>query len=170
MSCERLPVHLSDLVPNISQILPDSTLPDTLNKPLQDKLQEIQQKFDEQLQPIERTLTKVTGSYVQDTLFAGLVTLVIIALLLLCAIISGFFSITSIVGKLVVGLRVVAVLGLLCCIILFIPTIVLGLLQKKTQELPSWIEVEKGSVGGLCIRALCCAVIMTILAGITSIF
>lgn len=156
-------------MPDISQILPDSALPDSLKKPLQDKLQEIQQKFEEKLQPLGRTLTKITGSYIQNALVAGLVILVIIALLLLCAIISGLFSITSIIGKLVIGLRVVAGLGLLCCVVLFIPTVVLVLLQKKTAELPSWVEVGKGSIEGLCIGALSCAVIMTILAGITPI-
>lgn len=156
-------------MPDISQILPDNALPDTLKKPIQDKLQEIQQKFEEKLQPIGRNLTKITGSYVQNALVAGLIILVIIALLLLCAIISGLFSITSIVGKLVIGLRVVAILGFLCCVILFIPTVVLVLLQRKTTELPSWIEVGKGSVEGLCIGALSCALIMTILAGITPI-
>lgn len=169
ITCKRLPLNLSDLMPDIVQSLPDDVqvLPDTLEKPLQDKVKEFQEKFEEKLQPLERTLTKVTTPYVQNCLVAGLVLLVIIALLLACAIFSGLFSIASILQRLVVGLRVVIVLGLICCVLLFIPTVILGLFQAKTKALPSWAEVEKGEVGGLCIGALCGAVVMTFLTTIT---
>ncbi|KAF2258061.1 hypothetical protein CC78DRAFT_479914, partial [Lojkania enalia] len=121
----------------------------------------------EKLQPLERTLTKVTTLYIQYCLVVRLILLVIITILFACAVFSGFFSITSILARLTIGLRVVMVLGLICCILLFIPTIVLGLFQAKTKALPSWIEVQEGEVGGLCIGALCCAVVMTILTAIT---
>jgi hypothetical protein len=156
-------------VPDIAQNLSDVVriLPDTLEKPLQDQLKKVQEKLLEELQPLERTLTKVTTPYIQYCLVAGLVLLVIIAIIFGCAVFSGLFNITSILARLTVGLRVVMVLGLICCVLLFIPTIILGLFQAKTKALPSGIEVEKGEVGGLCIGALCCAVVMTILAAIT---
>jgi hypothetical protein len=169
ITCKKLPLSLSDLVPDIAQNLSDyvQILPDTLEKPLQDQIKRVQEKLQEKLQPLERTLTKVTTPYIQYCLVAGLVLLVIIAILLACAVFSGLFSITSILARLIIGLRVVMVLGSICCIFLFIPTVILGLFQAKTEALPSWIEVEKGEVGGLCIGALCCAVVMTFLTAIT---
>ena len=171
ITCKKLPLSLSDLVPDIAQHLPDGVqvLPDILEKPLQDLVQEFQKKLQEKLQPLERTLKKVTTPFVQKCLVAGLVLFVIIAILFACAIISGLFNISSVLLRLTIGLRVVVVLGLVCCILLFIPTIVLGLFQAKAKALPSWVEVEKGQVGGLCVGALCCAVVMTFLATITPI-
>ncbi|KAF2788130.1 hypothetical protein K505DRAFT_256214, partial [Melanomma pulvis-pyrius CBS 109.77] len=151
ITCKNLPLSLSDLVPDIAQNLSDV----------------VQEKLQEKLQPLERTLTKVTTPYIQYCLVAALVLLVIIAILFACAVFSGLFSITSILARLTIGLRVVMVLGLICCVLLFIPTIILRLFQAKTKALPSGIEEEKGEVGGLCIGALCCAVVITILTAIT---
>lgn len=165
ITCHDLPLILSGLVPEIAQNLSDSIqiLPDTLEKSVQDQLTKLQEKLQEKLQPLERTLKIVTTPYIRYCLVAGLVFLAVIAIVLACAVFSGLFSIMSILAKLTVGLRVVMVLGLICCVLLFIPTVIVQLFEANTKKLPSGIRVEKGEVGGLCIGALCCAVVMTIL-------
>ncbi|KAF2176534.1 hypothetical protein K469DRAFT_698391 [Zopfia rhizophila CBS 207.26] len=143
ITCKKLPLSLSDLVPDIAQNLPDGVqvLPDTLEKPLQDLVKEFQEKLQEKLQPLGRILTKVTTPYVQKCLVAGLVLLRVVQYHKHSS--KAHYWIES--GN---GLR-------------------LGLFQAKTKALPSWIEVEKGEVGGLCIGALCCAIVMTFLTAIT---
>ncbi|OCK95173.1 uncharacterized protein K441DRAFT_484122, partial [Cenococcum geophilum 1.58] len=52
------------------------------------------------------------------------------------------------------------VLGMVCYIPLFIPTIVLYIFQSKTKELLSEIKIEKGEVSGLYLGALCYAIMI----------
>ena len=56
--------------------------------------------------------------------------------------------------------------GLVCSIPLFIPAIVLLVVQAKAGNFPSAIQVEAGEANGLCLGALCCVIVMTILAAL----
>jgi hypothetical protein len=60
--------------------------------------------------------------------------------------------------------------GLICFIPFLIPTVILYILQSKTQNLPSSIEVEKGEVSGYCLGAFCCTVVMMLLTTVTQAF
>ena len=80
-------------------------------------------------------------------------------------IFGRFFCITAILLKLSIRSRVIIhlVLGIVYYIPLFIPATVLYIFQSKTKELLSEIKVKKGEASGLCLGALCCAIIMTLL-------
>jgi hypothetical protein len=55
------------------------------------------------------------------------------------------------------------VLGFLCCSPLILLVSIMRMLIEKANELPSWIEVEKGEVLSLCFGVLGCALALTLL-------
>ena len=120
------------------------------------------------LQSLEGISKKLTSAYIQDCLIVGLMLMLILITVFFCSIFGRFFCIAAILLKLSVRSRVIIhlVLGIVCCIPLFIPATVLYIFQSKTKELPSEIEVKKGEASGLCLGALCCAIVMTLLTAL----
>jgi len=94
--------------------------------------------------------------------------MLILATIFFYLIFGRLFYIAAILLRLSVQLRVVIylVLGMVCCIPLFIPTIVLYIFQLKTKELLSEIEIEKGEVSRLCLGALYYAIVITLLTAL----
>jgi hypothetical protein len=102
--------------------------------------------------------------------FSGLVLMLIIPTVFICSIFGRLFCIVTILLRHSVRSRLTInlVLGLACCIPLFISAVVLYIFRSKTMGLPSGIEVEKGEVSEWCLGALCCAIVMTLLTALTS--
>jgi hypothetical protein len=84
------------------------------------------------------------------------------------SIFNRFFCIAAILLKLSVRSRVIIyfVLGIVYYIPLFIPATVLYIFQLKTKELPSKIKVKKGEASRLCLKTLCCAIVITLLTAL----
>ncbi|XTI87651.1 hypothetical protein V2W45_1240446, partial [Cenococcum geophilum] len=97
-------------------------------------------------------------------LIIGLVLMLILATIFFYLIFGRLFYIAAILLSLSVVIYLV--LGIVYYIPLFIPTIVLYIFQLKTKELLSKVKIEKGEVSGLCLRALCCAIIITLLTAL----
>ena len=94
--------------------------------------------------------------------------MLILATIFFYSIFSRLFYITAILLRLSVQSRVVIhlVLGIVYCIPLFIPAIILYIFQSKTKELLSKIEIEKGKVSRLYLGALYCAIVRTLLTAL----
>jgi len=94
--------------------------------------------------------------------------MLILATIFFYLIFGRLFYIAAILLRLSVRLRVVIylVLGMVYCIPLFIPTIVLYIFQLKTKKLLSEIEIEKGKVSGLYLGALCYTIVITLLTAL----
>lgn len=57
---------------------------------------------------------------------------------------------------------------LLSCLPFIVAAGALLVFRHKTSSLPSWIEVKHGEVGGLCLGAVCCAIILTFTTAVSS--
>lgn len=149
IDCKGLPLNLSD-------VLPDSVedLPSPFKTIVQDSV--------DSLQPIATALTNIT--YIRVSLIVGLVLVCLFAILFIASTLGKILCIVGIVFEL--GLRskiiVHTVLGLICCVPVAAATAILILFREKVNALPSWIQVEHGEVGSICIGALSFAAALTI--------
>jgi hypothetical protein len=132
--CNNLPLNLSNIVP------------EAVVNFVGDQVQA--------LQPLPEILAKVTVTNIQDCLILGLVLMLVMSIIL-------YFALRLSIR---IGMVIIFVAGLTCCVPFFIPTVVLFAVQSKIESLPSSIEVQKGGVSNYCLGVLCCGVVMTLLA------
>jgi hypothetical protein len=140
--CSNLPLNLSKIVPEAVATF------------VGDKVQA--------LQPLPGILTKVTVANIQDCMILGLVLMLVMTISLCFA---GCLSRLGIR----IGMVIIFMAGLICCLPFVIPTVILFAVQSKIDNLPSSIEVQKGNVSNYCLGALCCGVVMTLLASLSPI-
>jgi hypothetical protein len=140
--CNNLPLNLSNIVPEaVATFVGDQV---------------------QALQPLPEILAKVTVANIQDCLILGLVLMLVMPIILCFAHYLLGLSIR-------IGMVIIFVAGLTCCVPFFIPTVVLFAVQSKIENLPSIIEVQKGDVSNYCLGVLCCGVVMTLLATLSPI-
>lgn len=140
--CNNLPLNLSNIVPEAVVTF------------VGDQVQA--------LQLLPEILAKVTMANIQDCLILGLVLMLVMSTILCFAHYLLRLSIR-------IGMVIIFVAGLTCCVPFFIPTVVLFAVQSKIENLPSSIEVQKGDVSNHCLGVLCCGVLMTLLATLSPI-
>jgi hypothetical protein len=95
---------------------------------------------------------------IQGCLILGLVLLILVMAVILC-LAKCLLRLSICIGMVIIG-----VAGLLCCVPFAIPTFILFAVQSKIQNLPSNIEVQKGDVSYYCLGILFCGIIMTLSA------
>jgi hypothetical protein len=137
--CNDLPLNLSNIVPEAVAIF------------VGDQVQA--------LQPLPGIFTKVTVANIQDCLILGLVLMLVIP----C------FAHYLLRLSIRVGMAIIFVAGLACCVPFVIPTVILFTVQSKIDNLPSSIEVQKGDVRNYCLGILSCGVVMMLLATLSPI-
>jgi hypothetical protein len=136
--CNNLPLNLSKIVPeDVATFLGDQV---------------------QALQPLPEILAKVTVANIQDCFILGLVLISIILPITLC--VAHYLLKLSIR----IGMMIMFVAGLICCVPFFIPTVILFAIRSKIENLPSSIEVQKGDVSNYYLGVLCCGVVMMLLA------
>jgi hypothetical protein len=140
--CNNLPLNLSKIVPEaVTTFVGDQV---------------------HALQPLPGILAEVTVANIQGCLILGLV------LMLAMTIILGLAKHLLRLG-IRIGMVIIFMAGLICCVPFVIPTIVLFAVQSKIDNLPSSIEVQKGDVSNYFLGVLCCGVAMTLLATLSPI-
>jgi hypothetical protein len=60
--------------------------------------------------------------------------------------------------------------GVVCCLLLLVPTVILYEVQRKIQDLQPFIQVEKGVASSYSWGASGCAILMMLLVITTAIF
>ncbi|KAF2681923.1 hypothetical protein K458DRAFT_308528 [Lentithecium fluviatile CBS 122367] len=155
--CKGLPLNLSDILPGSLQDLPIS-----IRNVVQDSV--------DSLQPVATALTNI--AYVRVSLIVGIVFVWLFAIWFIASTLEKVLCIVGIFIGLGRRSRIVVytVLGVVYCAPLAIATAFLVLLKSKVDTLPSWIKVEHGEVGGLCLGALCCAAVLTIITAASPAF
>ena len=118
------------------------------------------------LQPLPGTLIKVTVAYIQACLILGLVLMLVMTIIL--GFILGFANYLLRLS-IRIGMVIIFMGGLICCILFAIPTGVLYAVQSKIDNLPSSIQVQKGNASNYCLGVLCFGVVMTLLATLSPI-
>jgi hypothetical protein len=120
------------------------------------------------LAPLADRLTQFPTLYALNTLVAGLVLIATIIAFSIWLVFDRQSRIATTLQEQNVGIRMLALLGsgLVCCIPFLLLVFITHTLVEKAKELPSWIKVEKGEVGGLGFGALGCALFLTVLAAV----
>jgi hypothetical protein len=146
--CHDLALNLSNTVPEVVASFVDNQV--------------------EALEPLRKALTKVN---IQNCLISGLVLMFIMTAIFICSIFSQVLGFVNFLLKLgiYVGMVIIFIAGLICCVTFIIPTIILFDAQSKIKDLPSAIQVQKGGVSNHCVGALCCSVIMMLMATLSPI-
>jgi hypothetical protein len=115
-------------------------------------------------QSLEGILARVTPGYIRNPIIWGLVVTIATAVAYIC------FSCAQRIGLIVQRLEPTAtlvmtsVIGLVCCILFAVPTIICFHLLSKAQTLTSGIRVNKGEVGRYSLGSLICVLVTTALA------
>lgn len=147
-------VDCQDLPVNISKVLPKA-----LTSFSSDQV--------EGFKSLEGILARVTPAYIRNPIICGLVITVVTAIAYVCS------NCTQRIGLLVQRLgptAMTSVIGLVCCTLFFVPTIVCFYLWSKAQTLTSDIKVNKGEVGRYSLGSFICVLIITALALVKQIF
>jgi hypothetical protein len=149
LKCSDLPFNLSSVIPDIVHDLPDS-----VGDTVRDRM--------DAMSLLSASLAKFPAFYIPNTLIAGLILVSTITVFSICL---AFGWLSRVVHTLHVKYWVLGlfVLGFLCCSPLILLVAIMRMLIEKANELPSWIEVEKGEVLGLCFGALGYALALTLL-------
>lgn len=150
-NCSDLPLNLSGLLPASVHDLP---------APVEDAIRDRA----EALSRLAGTSSKLPAVFVPGTLISGLVSMSAIAVLSLC-LAFRWLPCATILSKLNVWLRALALLslGLACCSPLILPALFLDTILRAADELPSWVEVERGGACVFCYGGLACALVLTLL-------
>lgn len=124
------------------------------------------------LQQLEEILKEVTPTNIQDCLIFGLVLILVVATIFVSSLFGQVFCLASFLLRLdtLTRMTICLISGLACCILFLVPTIALYTAQLEMQKLRSSIEIEKGSVSSYCLGALCCTIVMMLLATIAPFF
>ena len=151
-SCSDLPLNLSGLLPASVHDLP---------APVEDAIRDRA----EALSRLAGTSSKLPAVFVPGTLISGLVSMSAIAVLSLCLAFRWLPCATKILSNLNVWLRALALLslGLACCSPLILLALFLDTILRAADELPSWVEVERGESCVFCYGGLACALVLTLL-------
>lgn len=154
ITCKGLPLNLSDLLPDAMEDLP---------RPFEDAIRD---EVDN-LQTIANALLNIM--FIRILLIVGLVLVLIFAFLFIVSLFSRMLFIVGILVRLSYRSRILvhAILGLVSCLLLVVVAVVLLVFRQKTSSLPSWVEVKHGEVGGLCLGAICCAIVLTFTTAIS---
>jgi hypothetical protein len=144
ISCHDLPVNLSNIIPadveGLFQVKPND------------------------IKAVNGALAKVTVINIRDCFIAGLILILAMAAISVCLALGPSFSLAAVLPRFkTLRIWIHLLLGLLCCIPFTLAAIILHVLNMKAQQLPSWIQVEQGEVGKLCLGSLCCAIIIVLL-------
>jgi hypothetical protein len=154
VTCKPLPLNLTELLPSVVD-----NLPDTFQSIVQDKV--------DSLQPFATALTNVV--YIRILLIVGLISMLLFTIIFIATILSRLLRI---VGRLIrLGhlsrILVYIALWIICCLPILIATLVLIVFQQKARLLPSWVEVQHGEVGRLCLAAFCCGIVMSFISAVS---
>jgi hypothetical protein len=141
--CNNLPLSLSDLV--------SKDLPDVVEKEIQEKLQ-----------PFVATFTNVAS--IRIYLIIAFVLVVICAMLF---VVSMWNTKALTRRECRSRFLVHLILGIICCLPIFVVAVALVVFRPKATSLSAWIEVKHGQVGGLCFGALSCAMVLTLIVAIS---
>jgi hypothetical protein len=148
INCTPLPLKISDLLPKKVE-----DLPDPVKNGIHDQVN--------LLQPFVTALTNV--AHIQLGLILGLVLMLLFAILFISLILNRrIVRILSRQSRILVHVT----LGVICCFPLLAAVVILVILRKATSYFPLWVEVKHGEVGGLCIGALCCAIVLIVISAI----
>jgi hypothetical protein len=142
IECHNMPVTLSKIIP--------SEVKDLLRLP-----------FDG-VDSFDAALSRITSPFIQYTLIAGLVVVLIITCIFI-SLLYGWFSLLSCgVNSAALGAVIYLILGLLSCIPFIIPTVSLHAVRSRTEGLPAWIQMQQGDLYGLCIGCILSAITVAI--------
>jgi hypothetical protein len=149
VNCSELPLNLSSLLPESLQELPG---------PVQDAIRDRA----DALSQLAESSTRFPAFSVPDTMISGLVLMAIVATLSLSLALGRPRVLTRVFGKLKTVPRALALLafGLVCCSPFVLLGVILGTILRAADELPSWVEVERGEACGLSFAALACALVL----------
>ncbi len=142
VSCHGLPLNFSSLIPT-----------------------DVQKYFQTEWNDVESlssALKEITPTAIYRSLLLGLALMLVMAATTICSIFLPTIYLPSILGLKIVKFGVLLLLGTICCGLFIAPVVILGILNSKAKQLPSWIQAEHGEVGKLTVWSLC-------LVGVTAI-
>ena len=118
------------------------------------------------LQPFVTAIIYV--AYIQTGLIVGLVLITLFTWIFIASMLSRLLCILGILISLRFWsrIRVHITLGVICCLPLLLCAAILHIFRQKTSSLPLWVEAKHGEVGGVCLLALCCAIILSFITAI----
>ncbi|KAI0571181.1 hypothetical protein Alg130_10974 [Pyrenophora tritici-repentis] len=150
VNCSKLPLNLSNLLPDGVQELPG---------PVRDAIHDRA----EALSQLVESSTRFPAFSVPETLISGLVLMSIVTTLSLSLAFGRPQVMTRVFGKLKAVPRVLALLalGLVCCSPIVLLVVILDTILTAADELPSWVGVEIGEACGLSFAVLACALVLT---------
>jgi hypothetical protein len=118
------------------------------------------------LQPLAGILARVNPTNIEYCLRFGVGFILIMGTILIFLIFTRLFSFVHFLMKFGISL----VSGVVCCLLLLAPTIILYEVQRKIPDLQPLIQVEKGVASSYGWGASGCAILMTLLVMATAIF
>jgi hypothetical protein len=118
------------------------------------------------LQPLAGILARVNPTNIEYCLRFGLGFILIMGTILVFLIFTRLFSFVHFFLKFGISL----VSGVVCCLLLLVPTVILYEVQRKIQDLQPFIQVEKGVASSYSWGASGCAILMMLLVITTAIF
>lgn len=139
-------------------------LPFNLSSILSADLRKLLQLNFTDIQSLNRTLTKVTGTTIYDCLALGFALALITVGVSACSMMYSAFGLTGVLGFRVLRAGNIVV-GLLSCIPFSVAAFMLLALSIATKHLPSWIRVEQGEVVELCLGSLICFITLAAIGG-----
>ncbi|KAH8726712.1 hypothetical protein GQ44DRAFT_725897 [Phaeosphaeriaceae sp. PMI808] len=145
VSCHGLPLSISSLIPT------------DIQKYLQTEWNDIES--------LSSALKEITPTAIYRSLLLGLALMLVMAATTICLVFLPTIYLPSILGLKIVKFGVLLLLGTICCGLFIAPVIILGILNSKAKQLPSWIQVEHGEVGKFTVWSL----VLVGVAAITSV-
>jgi hypothetical protein len=157
--CTELPLNLSTLIP---------TIPADVESYLHLDVNVVVQR-------LNSALAKITPVDIYDCLISGL-ALTLVTVVVACSMSLPMMSLLAIPGFKMLKVGLPLLLGILSCTFLMISTVILGIVDAKTNQLPSLIQVDPsliqvdhGEVSKLSHWGLSCAILAAIATTISAI-
>jgi hypothetical protein len=151
-SCSELPLNLSTIIPPIPTAVENYLHLD----------------FNVVIGPLNSALAKITPAYIYDSLISGLV-LILVMVVVLSSMSLPMKCLSAIPGFKILRVGLPLLLGIICFTRLMITVVILGILDAKTKNLPSWIHIEYGEVTKLAHWSLSNAIIAMVVSTILPI-
>jgi hypothetical protein len=150
ISCKDLPLNLSMVIP--------------------DEVANILHVKVDGIQPLNEVLKRVTTAKIQGSIILGLLLVASGAALSLFFSLGRFFCLAALLTKFrFLRVGIMLVYGTTCCVPFLVITVILYILKSKTDQLPSWINVEQGEVSEICLGGLVCAVAIAALGSVVAL-
>ena len=146
LTCTNLPLNLSDVFPNGI----DSLLGDRIDG----------------IRTFTAIFNKAFPWCIPVGLVSGLIYVLIVTASLLSSLLGRALCVPKIVRRVGDCSKVIPllVLGMICCVLLSIPTAILFLLRSNTETLSAYIDVKHGEMDRMMLGTLCCTTLAMLMA------